>query len=71
MKIRIKNSSLRCSTEPAYLFFAFDAMCNSMCRGEYPQLILTRGYEHMLQTASIHGFTDDSLLCNKDMIDPH
>jgi hypothetical protein len=69
---RITNSALLCSTEPTYLFFAFDAISNSLCHHEYPQLIISRGYEHMLQNASIHGFeSEDSFFCQKDFIDPH
>jgi len=70
MRSRIKNSSLRCSTEPTYLFFAFDAISNALCFHDYPQLILSRGYEHMLRNASLHGFYEDSFSGHKDVIDP-
>jgi len=70
MRSRITNSSIRCSTEPTYLFFAFDAISNCLCHEAYPQLVLARGYEHMLQTASIYGKLDDSFLGATDVIDP-
>lgn len=70
MKNRIKNSSLRCSTEPTYLFFAFDAICNYLCFHDCPQLVLCRGYEHMLRNVSIHGYTQDPFRDNQDIIDP-
>jgi len=60
MRNRIMNSSLRCSTEPTYLFFAFDTICNANSPKIHSQIILSRGFEHMLGSLGIYGFPEES-----------
>ena len=53
MKNRLKNSSLLCSTDHRYIFFAFDSMNNIMSRGTDTRLVLRRGFEHMVGSGGV------------------
>ena len=68
MRCRLKNSSLLCSTDPCYIYFAFDLVNNVMARGVDNRIVLRRGFEHMLGPCKLLGETNDSMLCS-DMID--
>jgi hypothetical protein len=68
MRCRFKNSSLLCSTDPRYIYFAFDSVNNVMARGVDNRIVLRRGFEHMLGPSKLLGESNDSMLCS-DMID--
>ena len=68
MRCRLKNTSLLCSTDPRYIYFAFDSVNNLMARGVDNRLVLKRGFEHMLGPGKLHGQNNDSQL-SSDMID--
>ena len=68
MRCRVKNSSLLCSTDPRYIYFAFDTVNNVMSRGMDNRLVLRRGFEHMLGPTKILGQSNDSML-SSDMLD--
>ena len=68
MRCRIKNSSLLCSTDPRYIYFAFDSVYNVMSSGIDNRVVFKRGFEHMLGSCTITGQNNDSLL-SSDMID--
>lgn len=68
MRCRIKNSSLLCSTDPRYMYFAFDSVYNVMSSGIDNRIVFKRGFEHMLGPCTITGQNNDSLL-SSDMID--
>lgn len=68
MRCRLKNSSLLCSTDPRYIYFAFDAVYNVMSRGVDNRIVFKRGFEHMLGPCTMSGQNNDSLL-SSDMID--
>jgi len=68
MRNRIMNSSLHCSTEPAYLFFAFDTICNAKSGAIHSQIILNRGFEHMLGAIGIYGFREENVFSSMETV---
>jgi hypothetical protein len=44
IKARLTNLSLRCATDPRYIFFAYDCVANINLRGEDTRVILSRGF---------------------------
>ncbi len=68
MRSRLKNTSILCSTDPRYIYFAFDAVYNIMSRGVDNRILFKRGFEHMLGPYSMSGQNNDSLL-SSDMVD--
>ena len=68
MRCRLKNPSLQCSTDPRYIYFAFDSVNNVMARGMDNRVVLKRGFEHMLGPMKIRGESNDSLL-SSDLVD--
>jgi hypothetical protein len=68
MRCRLKNTSLLCSTDPKYIYFAFDSVNNLMGGGSDNRLVLKRGFEHMLGPGKVLGENNDSLL-SSDMVD--
>ncbi len=69
MRSRLKNSSSLCSTDPRYIFFAFDCINNLKTRGYDNRIILQRGFEHMLGPGEINGFMDGDSMLASDLLD--
>jgi hypothetical protein len=44
LRSRIKNPSLRTSTDPHYIFHAFDCFANTNLRGDNSHVVLSRGF---------------------------
>ena len=68
MRCRINNTSLLCSTDPRYIYFAFYSVNNLMASRAVNRLVLKQRFEHMLGPGKIHGESNDSHFCS-DMID--
>jgi predicted GIY-YIG superfamily endonuclease len=66
IKSRLTNPSLRCSTDPRYIFYAYDCVANINLRGEDARIILSRGFAEKqgrggLQANRSHDFNTDSV----------
>jgi len=67
MKARIKNPSLLTSTDPRYVFHAFDCFANINLRGEDSRLILSRGFVERQSSGGVRA--NRSEYFNTDSID--
>lgn len=70
LRCRLKNSSMLCSTDPRYIFYAFDCINNASLRGHDNRIVLRRGFEHMLGSGELRQASkSNDALCLPDVID--
>ncbi len=67
LRSRIKNQSLRMSTDPWYIFHAFDCFANIKLRGEDSHVVLSRGFVESQGGGSV--WPNRSEYFNTDSID--
>jgi len=53
MRSRITNFSLLCSSDPRYIFMAFDILMNLPLRGKDERVILRRGFEELFMYSGV------------------
>jgi hypothetical protein len=63
---RLTNPSLRCSTDPQYIFYAYDCVANIRLRGEDTRIILSHGFVESQGTGGLkanrsHEFNTDAV----------
>jgi len=66
-RARLKNPSLLCSTDPRYIFHAFDCFTNLNLRGEDSRLVLSRGFVEKQGTGGVTA--NRSQMFNTDSVD--
>jgi hypothetical protein len=69
LRSRIKNPSLRTSTDPWYIFHAFDCFANINLRGEDSRVVLNRGFVESQGGGGVRP--NRSKYFNTDSIDSH
>jgi hypothetical protein len=69
LRSRIKNPSLRTSTDPWYIFHAFDCFANITLRGEDSRVVLSRGFVESQGGGGVQP--NRSKYFNTDSIDSH
>ena len=67
LRARLTNPSLRTSTDPRYIFHAFDCFANLNLRGEDSRVILNRGFIENKTTGGVKGNRSEHF--NTDSID--
>ena len=64
---RLSNPSLRCSSDPRYVFYAYDCVANISLRGEDTRIILSRGFVESQGTGGLKA--NRSREFNTDAVD--